>query len=407
MKSKFLFVVILFVLIFNIPVESSSKKNVRLTVLNSMKRIFQHQEASGPRKAEIKAAKNEYESFQVVVSAIDENINVVNAEISDLVGEKGSVIGKENIKLYREEYVRVRISSPRAELPPGLFPEPLVPFINPITGKTIEPLKRARRRWGERPVVTGHPVFGIPFGVYKGQNQPIWVDVHVPKYTPAGVYKGKFSVTTSNDVTDEIPVILTVWDFTLPDGPTHRNHFGGFRSAARYFNLDRDSEEFKEIEMHYCEEMASNRLNPTIPHSLLPEVNDDGSLNIIPERHKALTEFIKKLNVTDFDIPKAPFAQLPRSTVGSDYKTISPGERKKAVRYYREYYDYLKENGWEKRAYLYMWDEPNLKENYEQVNALGALVREAVPELKILVVEPPKVQRPALVCFLYSDVITL
>ena len=72
------------------------------------------------------------ESFQVVVSAFGENIEVVNAEISDLVGEKGARIGKENIKLYREEYVMVRNSTPRAELPPGLYRDPLVPFINPI-----------------------------------------------------------------------------------------------------------------------------------------------------------------------------------------------------------------------------------------------------------------------------------
>ena len=36
---------------------------------------------------------------------------------------------------------------------------------------------------------------------------------------------------------------------------------------------------------------------------------------------------------------------------------------------------------------IYLWDEPNLRENYEQVLALGQLVHEAVPSLKCLVVE--------------------
>ena len=89
------------------------------------------------------------------------------------------------------------------------------------------------------------------------------------------------------------------------------------------------------------------------------------------------------------------FATLPRSTKGSNYKTIPPGEREKAQRYYREYYDYLKENDWEKRAYLYMLDEPNLSENYEQVLALGEMVHEAVPELKCLVVEQTYKQNPS------------
>ena len=76
-----------------------------------------------------------------------------------------------------------------------------------------------------------------------------------------------------------------VWDFTLPDGPTLRNHFGDFRNVSRFFNVEQDSEKFKEIEMRYCEAMSEHRLNPPIPYSLLPEVNEDGSLTILPERH--------------------------------------------------------------------------------------------------------------------------
>ena len=65
------------------------------------------------------------------------------------------------------------------------------------------------------------------------------------------------------------------------------------------------------------------------------------------------------------------------------------------MRYYREFYNYLKTNGWEKRAYSYMWDEPNLRENYEQVIVLGQLVHEAVPQLRRLVVEQTYPQDPS------------
>jgi hypothetical protein len=128
---------------------------------------------------------------------------------------------------------------------------------------------------------------------------------------------------------------------------------------------------------------------------MLPQVNDDGSLKIIPERHAALKDFIAKFHVTDFEIPRARFARLPGSTLRSDYKTISPENRIKAQRYYREFYKYLKDNGWEKGAYLYMLDEPNLRENYEQVLVLGRLVHEAVPQLKCLVVEQTYPQDPS------------
>ena len=362
-------------------------EGVRLTVTGSMERTGQDQEPQGSDGAEIHAARNEWESFQVVVTALGENVTVTTAELSELVGPAGAKIAGNCITLYREEYVRVRKSTPRADLPPGLYPDPLVPFINPITGEPIEPRRRSQERWGGRATVSGHDMYALPFEVFRGQNQPIWVDVHVPNETPAGTYQGTFRVRTRKGVAAEVPVKLTVWDFTLPDGPTHRNHFGSFGSVARYFGVERGSEEFQQIESRYCRAMAEHRLNPPIPHHLLPEVAGDGSLKIVPERHEALKQFIAQLHVTDFEIPRAPFARLSVAASGPDYKRISPADREKAQRYYRQYYDYLKKHGWAKRAYVYLWDEPNLPENYEQVLVLGELVHEAVPEAKCLVVE--------------------
>jgi hypothetical protein len=368
---------------------------MELTALSSMERIGQSQKPYGASEVEIEAARNEVESFQVVVSALAENIKVARAEISDLVAAGGSKIAKDNIRLYREEYVRVRRPSPRAELPPGLYADPLVPFVNPLTRKPIEPLMRSRKRWGEPVTTSGHDMYAVPFEIFRGQNQPIWVDVRVPKGIPAGVYEGKLRVWARGGISREIPVTLTVWDFSLPDGPTHKNHFGGFGNIGRFFDVMRGSTRFDEIEMRYCEAMAEHRINPPIPHRLLPEVNEDGSLKIVPEKHKALKEFMTKLHVTDFEIPRARFVRLPSSTLKSDYKHISEANRKKAQLYYRDFYKYLKENGWEKRAYLYMLDEPNLRENYEQVLVLGQLVHEAVPELKCLVVEQTYLQDPS------------
>jgi hypothetical protein len=376
------------------PAMASDDKPLGLTVLGAMERIAQHEKPFGAPAAEIAAARNEVESFQVVVAAPKGNLRVTQAEISDLVGDGGAKIARENVKLYREEYVRVRMSTSRAELPPGLYPDPLVPVINPVTGQPIEPLNQHRERWGESLVMRGNDMYALPFEVFQGQNQPLWVDVHVPKNAPAGVYRGTFRVV-AREGKAEIPVSLTVWDFTLPDGPTHRNHFGTFSSIARYFNVKRDSDRFREIEARYCQAMAEHRLNPPLPEHLLPKVNADGSLTIVPERHAALEKFINELHVTDFEIPRAPFATLPGSTARPDYKDIAPAQREKAQRYYRAYYDYVKQNGWDKRAYIYLLDEPNLRENYEQVLVLGQLVHEASPELKCLVVEQTYLQDPS------------
>jgi len=234
----------------------------------------------------------------------------------------------------------------------------------------------------------------LPFDVWKGQNQPIWVDVFVPAKAAPGEYKGTFTVTLDKvpgsigdsvvlTKTLSIPVTLTVWDFTLPDGPTHRNHFGTVDwIIPGLFGADPKSEKSFEIERRYCQMMSDHRINPPIPKSYLPEVNLDGSLKITPKQHDALEKYLEDLHVTDFQIPNAPFID------------ITTTNRSKAVRYYKAYYQYVKENGWDKRAYVYMLDEPNMKENYEEVLALGALIHEASPQLRCLVVEQTYKQNP-------------
>lgn len=373
---------------------AAEQASVALTAIGSMERIGQSDKPFGQPEARIQAARNEWESFQVVVAAPMESITVTAANMAELVGPQGARIGGDDVRLFREEYVRVRCSTPRAELPPGLYADPLVPLLDPTTGKPIEPRRQHQERWGEPMKTVGYDMYAIPFEVFRGQNQPIWVDVHVPKTAPAGQYRGVFRVSTRTGAKAELPVTLTVWDFNLPDAPTHRNHFGEFRGVARLFGVQPNSERFRQIEARYCRAMAEHRLCPPVPGHLLPAVNPkDGSLTIDPERHKQLAKFIAENHVADIQI-SCPFGRLPHSTLDPNYKTIAPAERAKARRFYADYYQYLEKNGWADRAYVYLLDEPNTRENYEQVLVLGALVKEAAPKLKRLVVEQTYPQAP-------------
>ncbi len=375
------------------PALAVERSVIGLTALHAMDRILQHETPFGTPTAEIAAARNEVESFQVVVAARGEGLRVTSAVLSELVGEGGAKFSGDSIRLYREEYVRVRMSTPRAELPPGLYPDALVPFIDPVTGNPILPRSRRQEHWGEPTITTGHDMYAVPFDVFEGQNQPLWIDIHVPKGVPAGIYRGTIRVSADKGKA-ELPVTLTVWDFDLPDGPTHCNHFGGFSGIASLFGVKRDSDEFREIEARYCQALAEHRLNPPLPSHLLPQANPDGSLTIDPKRHEALRAFIEKLHVTDFQIPSSPFGRLPHSTTGANYKTIPPDQREKALRYYRDYYQYVKSNGWADRAYIYLLDEPNTAENYEQVIVLADVAHQAAPELKCLVVEQTYPHKP-------------
>ncbi|MDD4019780.1 MAG: hypothetical protein PHV28_17770, partial [Kiritimatiellae bacterium] len=170
--------------LLTVPALAAEMPVIGLTALHAMERILQHEEPFGAPAAEIAAARNEAESFQVVVAARGQNLRVTSVTLSELAGEGGAKIPGDRIRLYREEYVRVRVPTQRAELPPGLYPDALVPFIDPVTGKPIEPFSKRRERWGEPMTTSGHDMYAVPFDVFAGQNQPLWIDVHVPKGVP-------------------------------------------------------------------------------------------------------------------------------------------------------------------------------------------------------------------------------
>ena len=324
--------------------------------------------------AEIFCARGEVESFQVVVQAVGENLYGLEAAMSPLRTAEGQTIAAENIHLYREIYIPLRYSSPRATERPGLIADPLVPFVDPYTEKELpEPRWGKERREGVR--------FGATrFDLWQGQNQPLWVDVRVPMETKAGTYEARFKVWTSYAKGVEIPVRVVVWDFVLPEGPTHENHFGTFSYMATYHGLKRNSPEYYRLEDRYIEMMAAHRINPPLPERLWPRISEDGTAMFDEETDLRITEFVERYHVTNIDVPRARFEDV----LGKN--------RDKAIRFYRSWYAYLQKKGWAGRSYIYMLDEPNEKEAYERVRQLGALVKEAAPELRRLVVEQPYTQ---------------
>ena len=95
---------------------------------------------------------------------------------------------------------------------------------------------RLRRPWsGDHGTATGgwkdrpdhdkfYPDIAVPielvptFNIAPGQNQSIYVDVYIPRTAPAGLYQGTVTVRQGGTTTD-IPVELTVYNFSLPDTP--------------------------------------------------------------------------------------------------------------------------------------------------------------------------------------------
>lgn len=179
----------------------------------------------------IAAARNEYRGAQIEVFALRE-ISSFDVTVSDLVGASGAVSG-EDITVFAEKYTRIRAKSNSiAEFLPGArIPDALIPL-------------RALQAKGEDTIALRH-------------NQGFYIDIRVREDVPAGLYKGT-AVVRLDDWTTDVPVELTVYDFTVPSVTPTQNYWGMFdRSESLRNELD-TSDEMAEA---YYELMLKYRMN--------------------------------------------------------------------------------------------------------------------------------------------------
>lgn len=329
-----------------------------------------------PGPPALQAARNEGESLQFAITARGGHLPKVDVTITPFSRSDGAALPANAATLFREALVNIRYSSPGAKEAPGLIPDPLVPLLNPYTGEKLKTL------YWNGDALEGAGRGGAPFEIWEDHHEMIWLDVQVPADAAPGEYTATLHVSANTAAAVDLPVTLTVWDFSLPEGPTHENSFGGFGALAAYHHIESSSPAYIELEERYSAALAAHRINPELPRHLLPTPGEDGAVLFPDEVDQAISAFVTRHHVTNIHIPSAPFADAPGAN------------REKALRFYRTWYDYLARKGWADRAYLYMLDEPNEREAYEQVRALGALVREAQPGIRRLVVEQTYTQDP-------------
>jgi hypothetical protein len=190
------------------------------------------------RTIRVYAARNEYESAQVVIRAHSQPLENCAVAVSDLVGPQGARIPAKSIGVYRVAYVH--LPALKAD-----YPDPLPPL--------------------------------APFPVAAETNQPVWLTIHVPKGTPAGEYWGTATVTAAGTQQQRLPLILRVWGFTLPDTPASRTAFGlNGLAIARAHGLDTQSRAYRDLLALYYEALLEHRISAYDPPVSLdsPEVGD-------------------------------------------------------------------------------------------------------------------------------------
>ncbi len=190
-------------------------------VAGSLQRIGPGDPAGSGTQAQLWAARGEYESFQIITRAPDGNdVTNVSVSVSDLTAPGGQVIAKDNLTLYRENYVYIgpdngspNLGGSNQPLGPGWYADGLIPFLDPTTGSAV----------------SGGALTAVPYNLSAGTNQPIWVDVFVPRNAAPGQYLGAYTVTSSQGGVGG-QILLNVWNFTLPIQPSLKSSFGIWNS---------------------------------------------------------------------------------------------------------------------------------------------------------------------------------
>jgi len=184
----------------------------------------------------IECARNEYEPFLLIFQPT-QRMEDIRVEMSPLRSRRGAESPLPKASVCRVEYVRVTV--PTDEIgKAGEWPDPLPPYDGPFTA----PL---------------------------GENQSLWITVHVPAEAEAGEYRGSVKLS-SGGWRQEIPVIVDVWDFALPKASSIRSSFGlSTEDIQRYHNLETREEVEKVTDLYY-QNLRDHRLAPTSPLDLYP-----------------------------------------------------------------------------------------------------------------------------------------
>lgn len=316
------------------------------------------------REVELSAARNEFEPFQLVLRAEGRPLRTVDAELTDLAAEEGGgEIASRHATLYLQRYLRLETPS-SVEGEAGLWPDPLVPRVDPYAGE--------RRN-------------AFPFDLEPGRNQPLWIDLYVPPDTPPGRYRGEVRVSEAGEARAAVPVSLRVWPFTLPSTSNLATSYGYSGPPAVGIHRGHFTSDRHLLELAHVYRVAALRHRLSL---------HGGSMLPPPTRFE---DGAARVDWSGYDREVAPFLDgavfregdpLPGARATSiDLTTPSDLTDDERVLYWRAWAEHFRERGWLDRLFLYLPDEPQAPDDYPEVLRLARLARRADSELPTLVTE--------------------
>lgn len=300
--------------------------------------------------AEIYAARNEYEAFQIAVRSTDRDLSGIRVRVGDFTGPGGSVlVADQVVTVYRE--VCIELQNPSGpEGAPGRWPDALIPDVDRYTGE--------RRH-------------AFPFGLPARTTGAVWVEVRVPRDAVAGIYTAQAYVVAEKVEPVVVPIRLQVWNFEIPSTSSLKTAFPAWHGAL--------------VRGHYGVDW----------------VDTDIQIGLIKLYSRALLRHRLSNDTLIYPAPPLEEGRIDWSQFDRDWGpffdgTIEPdGARVTAVRlqdyghegdpvYYREYQRHFEAKGWLDRLFYYAADEP-VREAFAALARQGRAFHEAARKIPVLV----------------------
>lgn len=296
---------------------------------------------AAPATPTLHAAQGGHDDFQVAVLPSREAGSSIKIEVEPLAGPGGATIGSEQMKLYQMLWVPT-LPEGRPDVYEGWYPD----ILKPITEASL-------------PV---NPNF----------LSDLWVDVQTPRNAVPGVYRGRILLRQGTTVR-AIPVALTVHDFVLPERPTFRTSFWLFPThLGAFYGI-------KDADLTFADYKAYARV--ALEHETTPVSADyvnfavtpkpDGSYAVDAAKWKEYYQYVLTHGGNAVNLG---YSHWSGSLIYIDHPARFPGERPQdaarqlvgAIPAHRQQllktllaqeHAFLEQHGWDKLAYLQLYDE--------------------------------------------------
>ena len=330
--------------------EPQGSPGYRVNIVSPLEKVFQEDDYAPTvmaDKIDMAAARNEYESAQVVIEAPWRPVTIKDVRFTDLAGPGGTSIPASAIKWERVEYVATTVTPPYStEHGLARYPDPLMP-----SGQlTVQYLSRV----------------------------PVWITLRTPKECPAGVYRGRVTILPDGQKPTTIPLNLNVWDFTLTD-QTHLKTLTWLSESAisSFYNekpAPQTDVEQRETILAYEDFLLEHRLGP----------GGEVVANLSKGEHgyefsgiDARLERLISRGMNCFIMGTAPNLQREKKT---EYTQEFIKEFTERI---RAYSDHLRRKGWADKAYVYVYDEAP-RSAWPEVKKIDKTIKSVCPGVRLI-----------------------